>query len=171
MSNHFKFYSFTCNGCFYALVVVLILFSCNNHKSKDINSQDASIDQKIDLITTDRSFAIMSKQHGMRDAFIEYLDSNGVILRPNQLPIEGGDAIDYLIQQNDNNFILTWEPKRGEVAESGDLGYTYGIYAMSAKVGDSTTYGTYTSVWKKQSDGKWKLLLHSWNEGLQKNNQ
>lgn len=148
------------------IMTTVILVSCHGNKKTEVDSADTRINQKIDLINTDRSFAMMSKEKGMRDAFIEYLDSNGVMLRPQQLPIEGGDAIDYLIQQNDANYTLTWEPKNAVVAESGELGYTYGIYAMSAKIGDTTTYGTYTSVWKKQLDGKWKLVLHSWNEGL-----
>lgn len=151
---------------FLVIMTTVVLVSCHGNKNTEVDSVDTRINQKIDLINTDRSFAMMSKKEGMRDAFIEYLDSNGVMLRPQQLPIEGGDAIDYLIQQNDENYTLTWEPKNAVVAESGELGYTYGIYAMSAKKVDTTIYGTYTSVWKKQPDGKWKLVLHSWNEGL-----
>ena len=110
----------------------------------------------------------MSQDQGMKTAFIEYLDSNGVILRPNEMPIVGADAIDFLIQQDDSDFKLGWDPRHAEVSESGDMGYTYGIYIMRPNQLDTVYYGTYNSVWKKQNDGKWKLLLHSQNEGLGK---
>jgi len=102
----------------------------------------------------------------MKNAFIEYIDSNGVLLRPGHLPIIGANAIDYLIQQDDTGYTLSWEPRNAEVAKSGEMGYTYGIYAMRPKAKDTVIYGTYVSVWKKQQDGKWKLLLDTGNEGV-----
>jgi ketosteroid isomerase-like protein len=52
------------------------------------------------------------------------------------------------------------------VANSGELGFTYGIYAMRPKDKDTVIYGTYTSIWRKQKDGKWKLALDSGNQGI-----
>ena len=102
----------------------------------------------------------------MKSAFMEYIDSNGVLLRPNQLPIVGANAIDYLSMQLDNEYTLVWEPKGGGIAQSGDLGYTYGVYKMQPKTIDSIMYGTYVSIWKKQNDGSWRFVLNSGNEGL-----
>jgi ketosteroid isomerase-like protein len=31
---------------------------------------------------------------------------------------------------------------------------------------DTAIFGTYTHIWKKQIDGKWKLLLNSSNFGI-----
>jgi ketosteroid isomerase-like protein len=31
---------------------------------------------------------------------------------------------------------------------------------------DTTIFGTYTSIWKKQSDGTWKFVLDTGNEGV-----
>ena len=94
------------------------------------------------------------------------LDSNGVLLRPGHMPIVGADAIDYLIQQNDSAYTLSWQPSFAEVAASGELGYTYGMYALQMKDKDTTIFGTYTSIWKKQSDGTWKFVLDTGNEGV-----
>ena len=109
----------------------------------------------------------MSEEKGMKTAFIEYIDSNGVLLRPNRLPIIGADAIDYLIQQNDSDFTMTWEPKNGAIARSGELGYTYGIYAIRPANKDTILYGTYVSIWKKDKSGTWKYVLNSGNEGIE----
>jgi ketosteroid isomerase-like protein len=55
------------------------------------------------------------------------------------------------------------------VAKSGELGYTSGTYQMtfndpSGKPISDT--GKYVTVWKKQSDGGWKVLLDSFNSDL-----
>ena len=118
------------------------------------------------ILETDRAFSEMSRLHGMKKAFIEYIDSDGILLRPNHLPIVGADAIDFLSQSNDSAYILTWKPSSGEVASSGDLGFTYGIYNLQLK--DTTINGTYVSIWKKEKGNKWKFVLDTGNEGLGK---
>ena len=124
------------------------------------------IDAKLELLDADRAFSAMSEEKGMKNAFLEFIDSNGVLLRPDQLPIKGADAIDYLIQQNDQDYNFTWQPKDGFISASGDLGYTYGVYTLKPKTKDTVIQGTYVSIWKKQADGKWKFVLDSGNEGV-----
>ena len=121
---------------------------------------------KREVLNADIEFSRLSEAKGMKAAFIEYIDSNGVLLRPNEMPIIGANAIDYLIQQNDTGYSLTWQPNGGDISVSGDLGYTYGIYAMRPASKDTVIYGTYTSIWKKQQDGKWKFVLDTGNEGV-----
>jgi len=144
-------------------IVVLILGSCNDSKKKE---KKADAFAKMEMMNTDRQFSKMSEEKGMKTAFIEYLDSNGVLLRPKRLPIAGADAVDYLIQQNDSDYTLTWEPRNGAIAKSGELGYTYGIYALRPSQKDTVIYGTYVSIWKKEKNGEWKYVLDSGNEGI-----
>ncbi|RYY71468.1 MAG: hypothetical protein EOO13_03015 [Chitinophagaceae bacterium] len=115
---------------------------------------------------TDQAFSDLSLAKGMKHAFIEYIDSNGVLLRPGHLPIVGANAIDFLIQQNDTDYTLNWQPQHAFVSQSADLGYTYGVYALEPKNLDTVLYGTYVSIWKKQDDGKWKFVLDTGNEGI-----
>jgi ketosteroid isomerase-like protein len=141
----------------------LMLASCKISNKKE---PKADAFAKIEMMNTDREFSKMSEEKGMKTAFIEYLDSNGVLLRPNRLPIAGADAIDFLIQQNDTDYTLTWEPRNGAIAKSGELGYTYGIYALRPSKKDTVIYGTYVSIWKKEKGGTWKYVLDSGNEGI-----
>jgi ketosteroid isomerase-like protein len=143
------------------LMIIPAIFSCNNKKA----SVQTASDQK-ELIEVDRAFSKMSEEKGMKNAFIEYIDSNGVLLRPGEMPIIGANAIDYLIQLNDTGYKLAWQPNGSTISASGDLGYTFGIYAMKLNSNDSTLYGTYTTIWKRQKDGKWKFVLDSGNEGI-----
>ncbi|MEO7307903.1 MAG: hypothetical protein ABIR78_01990 [Ferruginibacter sp.] len=151
------------NRFLFFIIMMLLFASCKNPNKK---GSKADAFAKLEMMNTDREFSKMSEEKGMKNAFIEYLDSNGVLLRPNRLPIAGADAIDYLIQQNDTDYILTWEPRNGTVAKSGELGYTYGIYALRPSKKDTVIYGTYVSIWKKDKDGTWKYVLDSGNEGI-----
>jgi ketosteroid isomerase-like protein len=140
------------------IIVSAVFISCKP-KTKEVKNISPDV-----IIKADKSFSEMSRQSGMKKAFIEYIDNEGILLRPNHPPIAGADAIDFLSQLNDSTYTLTWEPSGGEIAESGDLGFTYGIYKL--EIEDTLLQGTYVSIWKKQKDGKWKFVLDSGNEGI-----
>lgn len=137
-----------------------LLFSACNY-NVDTIAKKPSAEQ---MLQTDREFSDMSRQVGMKKAFLQYIDNEGVLLRPEHLPIVGADAIDFLSQVNDTAYTLSWKPAKGEVSTSGDLGFTYGVYEL--KTTDTTFKGTYVSIWKKQGDGDWKFVLDSGNEGI-----
>lgn len=129
-------------------------------------SPAADTDYKTALMETDRAFSKLSAQKGMKYAMMQYIDSKGILLRPNALPIAGGDAIDFISQGNDSTYTMTWEPNGGSVAKSGEVGYTYGVYSLKPNNKDTVLYGTYVSIWKKQPDGKWKFVLETGNDGI-----
>jgi ketosteroid isomerase-like protein len=61
---------------------------------------------------------------------------------------------------------LTWKPVGADISASGDLGYTYGAYEFRSKDKDgkpAISHGKYTSIWKKQKDGSWKVVLDMGN--------
>ena len=145
------------------LFFIAVLFSCKSKKQKD----NTLIDLKFDMIDADRTFSRLSKEKGIKAAYLEYIDSNGVMLRPNSLPLTGGNAIDFICRNNDTSILLTWEPKSASVSATGDMGFTYGIYSILHKSNKNVTYGTYVNIWKRQADGSWKFILSSENEGLE----
>ena len=146
-------------------LTICFAFSCNSNQHNPAEEKAA---KSLELMAVDRGFSDLSKTEGMKAAYIEYIDSNAVMLRANHLPFVGANAIDFLIQQNDADYVITWEPRHAEVAASGELGVTYGVYMLHPKGMDTAVYGTYTNVWKKQLDGKWKLFLNTSNEGVGK---
>jgi len=67
---------------------------------------------------------------------------------------------------DDKNNRLTWTPVGADISSSGDLGYTWGTFEFHSKdkSGNPTTdYGKYTSIWKLQKDGSWKVVLDMGN--------
>ncbi|MEO5649477.1 MAG: DUF4440 domain-containing protein [Ginsengibacter sp.] len=145
------------------LMAAFLLASCDQL----IKPAQEKTNGAAEIISADIAFSDMSRQVGMKKAFLEYIGSDGVLLRPNHLPIVGADAIDYLSQINDTSFTLTWKPSKGDIAKSGDFGYTYGIYELTTA--DTIIKGTYMNVWKKQDDGAWKFIVDSGNPGISTN--
>lgn len=71
---------------------------------------------------------------------------------------------------DDKNNQLIWTPVGADLSASADLGYTYGTYEFHSKGKDgkaSVEYGKYTSIWKLQKDGNWKVVLDMGNASPQ----
>jgi ketosteroid isomerase-like protein len=71
---------------------------------------------------------------------------------------------------DDKNNSLTWAPVGADISASGDLGYTYGTFEFRSKDKDGNAvvdHGKYTSIWKKQKDGNWKVVLDMGNASSQ----
>ncbi len=145
--------------CF-LLISISFLSSC---KPKPAIVKEVTVDSIIDA---DIAFSDMSKEKGMKNAFIEFIDNEGLLLRPDHLPIKGADAIDFLSQVDDTAYILKWVPEGAQIAKGGDMGFTYGIYTLEGA--DTVFKGTYVNIWKKQEDGKWKFVMNSINQGISK---
>ena len=58
---------------------------------------------------------------------------------------------------------MLWQPQVGEVAASGDGGWSGGQYQVVVD-GENTDTGKYLNIWKKQPDGTWKVRLDIGNQ-------
>ena len=148
-------------------IIALLLLTAISKLSfgqSDISAEIEKIKQ------TDLEFSLLSKEKGMKEAFLSYIDINGTLLRPYMMPVTGYENVKKLLDEGNTDFTLTWKPLFADVGASLDLGYTYGIYEIVFKdeSGNSQTRkGTYVSIWKKQNDGKWKFVLDTGNPGLE----
>jgi ketosteroid isomerase-like protein len=108
------------------------------------------------LIAAERDFSRLSEERGIREAFLTWLAPGAIVFRP--APVEGRPV--YERMDPANPAVLTWEPEFAEVAASGELGYTTGPYAYSPdRRTEPADFGHYVSVWQRQPDGSWKVLL------------
>jgi len=142
---------------FISLCLLFFTTSCSffSTEKEEINTNEKAI---IEMQKADIAFSEYSKLNGMHKAFLQFIADDAVLLQSNTIPIIGADAILFIANMNDANFELTWNPLGGEVASSGELGYTYGTFFLKK---DTTTMqqGSYVTIWKKQPDGKWKFVL------------
>jgi len=143
---------------FLPLLVILVLFSCSEKKP--------AADPKV-LKDADIAFSDYSVEHGLQKAFIEFAHDSVVLLKPNRMPIVGKlGLIKSYEGKSDSGVVLTWNPENAVIAESGELGYTYGFWTFITQ--KDTSRGTYLTVWKKNSNGQWKFIADTGNEGLGK---
>jgi ketosteroid isomerase-like protein len=150
-------------GILFVCIAVFFISSCKNKKKPEVDNTEL----KVEILETDRAFSAQSQSKGLRAAFMDFIDNDAVLLRPNSLPLAGGQAMDLIIRSNDSLSVLTWEPKKVEISSSGDLGYTYGVYSRKPVDEDTVYFGTYVTIWKRQPGGKWKFVLQSGNEGVE----
>jgi ketosteroid isomerase-like protein len=138
-------------------LTILIAVGCQT--KIDVEKENAQ------LLQTDIEFSKKSVEVGAAEAFKLYLADSAIELPAGGEPVMGGDSI--YSEMKGGHYVLQWEPRKAEVSTSGDLGYTWGTYTLTTedKAGQKkTSYGKYLDVWKKQSDGSWKVLIDIGNQ-------
>jgi len=104
----------------------------------------------------------MAAEKGIAEAFSYYADSSAVIRRRNDSLIKGREAIrNFYSDGYFKTATLKWSPDFIDVAEKGDMGYTFGKFTRLSKDSSgrvSEITGTFHTVWKKQKDGSWKYV-------------
>lgn len=119
------------------------------------------------LLQIDREFAAASVVHGAAEAFRMYLQRDATMFSDGRHPVRGREAIYEVMKPGDAAAVLEWTPRDGGVARSGEMGWTWGEYTVTVKDaegGEEKSYGKYVNVWKKNSDGEWKVLVDIGNE-------
>lgn len=115
------------------------------------------------LMQLDREFDKATAEKGI-DGWVAFFAQNGSMLSDTSKPITGPDEIRKAMESafNDSSFSLRWQPIKAETMIPGVLGYTVGRYErrkMNKKGKLMKSTGTYSSTWKKQPDGLWKIVL------------
>jgi ketosteroid isomerase-like protein len=116
-----------------------------------------------ELIQMEAAFDKATLERGL-DGFMSFFAEDGVVLMPNVGPVKGKAAIRKTKKAGFSRpgFSLRWKPEYADIAASGDLGYTYGPYTLTFTGADGkkvTRTGRYFTVWKKQPDGNWRVVL------------
>ena len=118
---------------------------------------------KQEILDTEQAFNDFLKEEGMQAAFLKFAADDAVLMRNDAL-VKGKQAISerFKNQSSQNPDIsLTWKPDFVDVAQSGDLAYTYGQYVFSSIDSTGTkseSKGIFHTVWKRQADGSWKYV-------------
>jgi ketosteroid isomerase-like protein len=116
---------------------------------------------KAEIVAADKAFCASSTKEGPRAAFLQAITRDCKLLGDTRV---GADAVNSVFIQFPPTARLTWEPSFVDVSASGDLGYTWGRYTLNVpmtKAGAAPLIrmGTYVSIWKRQPNGAWKVVL------------
>ena len=140
-------------------VAIVVLLSLNIAKAQSASGADT-------LRQLEADFMKAAAERGSQ-GYMSYYAEDAVELPNGADMIQGKESIAKgmsFLDQKDNH--LTWTPVYADMAASGDLGYTFGTYEFRSKDKDgkpTVEYGKYASVWKKQKDGSWKVVMDMGN--------
>jgi ketosteroid isomerase-like protein len=113
-----------------------------------------------EVVNAERTFARTSVEKGVRASFVAFFADDGINFQPH--PTKTKEAIQKgPVPTGLPRVTLNWEPIFADVSRSGDLGYTTGPYTLkdNSATPEPTRHGYYFSVWKKQANGQWKVVV------------
>lgn len=108
------------------------------------------------LIQAEKNFAAHSVANSMKEAFLKYLDSTGIIFDKGK-PVNG---IQSWMAREKTNGVLDWQPQFAEISISNDFGYTTGPWTFRQSHNDTiVARGQYTTIWRLDKNGEWRFLV------------
>jgi ketosteroid isomerase-like protein len=116
------------------------------------------------LVETERAFANTTAEVGVREGFLRFFADDSLTFQP-----ELGSARAQLQQRpvpaSPPPMRLVWEPRYGDVAAAGDIGYLTGPFSVVERAtGEARQYGCFFSIWERQADGAYRVKI---DQGIQ----
>jgi ketosteroid isomerase-like protein len=108
------------------------------------------------LVKTEKDFALFTAEKGMKQGFLEYLANDGIIFEPTAT-----NGKEVWQAKPDSPDLLVRYPTFADISSDGRLGYTTGDRELRPKGKDDkpTAFGQFVTLWQKQIDGKFKVVL------------
>ena len=112
-----------------------------------------------EMVRTEQRFAARALVVGWKQAFLEYFADEAVGFDDERV----APAKELFRRQPDppKDRRLIWEPRYGDIASSGDLGYLTGPVRriVPGQNNGQPFHSLYASVWKRQADGSFKVVM------------
>ena len=105
----------------------------------------------------EQNFAKSSVMHGRNSAFFENFADESVLFTGKWITTGKQFSKD----RKDDPVVLKWEPEYMDIANSRDFGFSTGPWEVQEyRPGTPPLFtGYFLTVWKKQADGIWKVIL------------
>lgn len=126
---------------------------------------------RMRLLATDVEFARVAHEQGLPAAFSAFLADDAVYLPMNFPAIYGtGDAAGFVA--GNDGIRVAWTPADADVAQSCDIGYTFGSWHAQGTDADGAALdvrGKYLGVWRLEAETGWKVVVYMQNGTAQGN--
>ena len=146
-----------------ALATVGVTLACLSALAM-ASRQDASAGALDSMVAAERAFAAATKEIGVRNGFLTFFADDAVALEgaadgtarvvPARARIATGPASTLPVAN-----VLSWSPYIGQASADGAFGWLTGPYENRNSSTGAVGHGIYFSVWRRQSDGTWKVWL------------
>lgn len=146
------------------LAVVLFVLTVAQHDERGAGALAATGTQPAEaLMRADAAFDQATAEKGI-EGWLSFFAEDGAMMPAGEGIVRGHDAIRGTMGPvlAAPGHSLRWKPTSAEIAASEDLGYTFGTFTSTSPGpnGESTTrHGKYVTIWKKQADGSWKVVM------------
>jgi ketosteroid isomerase-like protein len=111
------------------------------------------------MVDAERAFAEAATQKGIRDSFLEYFSEDAIAFTPE--PVSATERLRGRPSRPFSELELRWEPRTGDVAASGELGWLTGpsTFVDHTTAGAKPQPGNYLSVWRRQAGRPWRVFI------------
>jgi len=140
------------------IIAVLIMSVISSFSFSQERSRDANL---ASMVASERAFAKATSELGVRDGFLTFFAEDSILFAPDPTSAKESLSRRPLTATYPPPLLIEWEPVYGDVSEAGDLGYLTGpaLYTDRSPQKRPMTYGCYFSVWQRQKDGTWKVVM------------
>jgi ketosteroid isomerase-like protein len=112
-----------------------------------------------EMANAERAFVQRAQEVSIPEAFSEFFASEAVGFASGTPESAQEQLRKRPFAPRDPNLLFWWEPRTGDIAASGDLGWLTGPVRMGKKGEPTIRHGNYASIWKRQPDGKFKVVI------------
>jgi ketosteroid isomerase-like protein len=145
-----------------SLALLLFAAGCSQAAPPDTRAADEAVIRDADSQWSKTAAA------GDLDGTVAYYAEDASVLAPNAPIASDKQSIRGVWASLLGSASVSWKATRVEVARSGDLAYIQGIYQLTSRdlQANPVDHGKFVEVWKKQADGKWKVVADSFNSDM-----
>ena len=145
----------------FALTMAILVIGCAPESGEPIDL-DA---ERLAILDADRAW---SETPPDVEAFVSVFADGGRFLPPEAPEAHSREDIQKTASELFSlpGFSVSWSPNFAGVSQAGDLGYSIGTFELTvddAEGNPVTRNGKYTTVWRKQEDGQWKVVSDTFN--------
>ena len=139
------------------VAVALLLVAADTRAAGAPEMGERGADWESQVRETERAFAktMAGRDHA---AFVAFLAQEAVFLSAKG-PLRGREAVaaGWKPYFEGPHAAFSWEPEHVAVVESGTLALSSG----PVRDPEGRRVGTFTSTWRREADGKWRIVLDS----------
>jgi ketosteroid isomerase-like protein len=148
------------------LFILLISFLTVQGAEQTMNAHPNLEKEKQIILGKDKEISKTAAEKGVLKAFYPFMTETSILLPENGHPVVGKESCAKLMSglalKGPGNRIK-WEPLLAGISTAGDLAYSHGRFELPPAAGadakEGTRYGYYGTIWKKETNGNWKVAF------------
>lgn len=137
----------------FILIIIILIFT------RQTSFAVSTAKDLLAMVETEREFSATAVKLGFRDSFIKYFAEDGIGFGP-EPQLTKSILSTTPPSTGPRQVIFKWQPLFCDISLGGDMGYTTGPIVYEDVSGKRPpSHGMYFSVWQKQGDGSWKVVV------------